>query len=161
MSELIFLGILAVIGFLCFGETMTYSVAQYDRTGGPAVYPQIVLLLLFIALVLRGIQVLMTKERTKFKWATLLRGPRGSFFLAFLLYTILMKPLGFIVDSTLFLTFASLFLYYKTTDDRTLGGKKVVITRFVVSAVFSGAVSFFFTKVLLVAVPAGILSSIL
>ncbi len=161
MSELIFLGILAVLGIICFGETTTYTVAPYDRTGGPAIYPQIVLVLLFVALALRAIQLLVSKKREKFKWFTLFHGPRGVFFAAFLLFVILMKPLGFIVDATLFLTFTSLFLYYKTTDDKSLGGPKTILLRFVVAAVFSGIVYFFFSEVLHVAVPKGVLSIVL
>lgn len=161
MSELIFLGMLAVLGVVCLGETMTYTVAPYDRTGGPAVYPQIVLVLLFVALALRAVQLLTSKTREKFKWTTLFQAPRGVFFAAFLLFVVLMKPLGFIVDSTLFLTFTSLFLYYKTTDDKSLGGAKTIILRFIISAAFSSGVYLFFAKVLHVAVPEGILSAIL
>lgn len=158
MSELIFLAILAIVGGLCYGETLTYTVAEYDRTGGPAMYPQVVLILLFIALALRAIQILMKKEKPKFKWFTLFKGTRCVFFLAFVLFVILMQPLGFIVDSTLFLTATSLYLYYQTTGDKTLGGAKAITLKVVLYAAFNTLVFLFFTSVLSVGVPYGILS---
>lgn len=158
MGELIFLAILAVVGALCYGETLTYSVSQFDRTGGPAMYPQLILILLFVALVIRAVQILLTKEKPKFKWFTLFQGPRCVFFLAFVLFVVLMEPLGFVIDATLFMSITSFYLYYKTTGDKTLGGAKVIVTRVLLFAVFDVAVFLFFSSVLNVAVPEGILS---
>ncbi len=157
MGELIFLALIGIVGVLCYNETLSYSVAEYDRTGGPAMYPQLVLILLFIALALRAIQILMTKEKPKFKWFTLFKGSRGVFFIAFVLFVFLMDPLGFIVDATLFLTGTSLYLYYQTTGDKTLGGAKAITLKVVLFAAFNTAVFLFFTSVLNVGVPEGIL----
>lgn len=161
MGELVFLAIVGILGAACYAETLTYTVAEYDRTGGPAMYPQLVLILLFAVLVLRAAQILLKKEKTKFKWFTLFKGTRGVFFAAFVLFVFLMEPLGFIVDATLFLSATSMYLYYKSTGDRTLGGAKAIATRVTLFAVFDTAVFLFFSSVLNVAVPEGILSFIL
>lgn len=161
MSELIFLAFLAVVGGLGLREVITYTVAAYDRTGGPAIYPKLILILLMVALAVRVIQILLTKDKDKFKWNTLFKGPRGVFFAAFVAFVILMDLLGFIVDGTLFLIFTSLYLYYATTGDKTLGGKKLIIKRCVISLVFCVAVYAFFSEFLHVMVPKGILSFML
>lgn len=158
MGELIFLAILAVVGGLCYAETTTYTIATYDRTGGPAMYPQLILILLFVALAIRAVQVLLSKEKPKFKWFTLFQGPRCIFFIAFVLFVVLMEPLGFVVDATLFMSATSFYLYYKTTGDKSLGGAKVIVTRVLLFAFFDVAVFLFFSSVLNVAVPEGILS---
>ena len=124
MGELIFLALIGIVGVLCYNETLSYSVAEYDRTGGPAMYPQLVLILLFIALALRAIQILMTKEKPKFKWFTLFKGSRGVFFIAFALFVFLMDPLGFIVDATLFLTGTSLYLYIRISIGQDPGRRE-------------------------------------
>jgi len=160
MSELIFLAVIAVLALLGYNEVLGYTVTRFDRTGGPAIYPKLLLILLLVALVIRAVQILMSKDREKFKWASLFKGQRGIFFLAFVAFVALMKPLGFIVDGTLFLTFTSLYLYYRSTGDKSLGGKKKVIFRVIFSLAFCTAVYLFFANFLHVAVPEGILGFI-
>ena len=161
MSEFVFLAGLAVLALLGYSEVLTYTVTKYDRTGGPAIYPKMLLILLLVALAIRGIQILASKKKEKFKWGSLFSGQRGVFFVSFVLFVMLMKPLGFILDGTIFLVFTTFYLYYKSTGDKSLGGKKKIVFRVLFSLGFCVAVYLFFSEFLHVAVPEGILGLVM
>ena len=78
-----------------------------------------------------------------------------------MLFVVLMKPLGFILDGTIFLVFTTFYLYYKSTGDKSLGGKKKIVFRVLFSLAFCVAVYLFFSEFLHVAVPEGILGLVM
>lgn len=156
MGEIIFLFVLAAIGGWYFYETFSYTTPIYDKTGGPAVFPRMILILLLICLVVRLIQILVKKERKHFVLLELFTGSTGVFLFAFMAYIFLLEPLGMILDTILYLTFTSHYMIYGR--DGTIGSKTSVIKHFIAYIFMSVGIYLFFSKVMNVAVPTGILS---
>ena len=78
MGELIFLGILAIIGVIMFGMSFGFQTSLLDKSGGPALYPRIVIVVLVIFLVVRCVMIIRSQEelKKKFHFLEILQGSR-------------------------------------------------------------------------------------
>ncbi len=161
MGEIIFLLLLAAIGGYYYYESLGYTVGRFDTTGGGGLFPRAILIVLFVLLAARLIEILVKKEKAPFKFFGYLKGVGGVFFISFVLFVLLIKPLGFVVDAVIFALFTVNFLYYKAKDDKKLGGTKAIIIRTVCIIGYVILVNWFFTGVLHVNLPAGVLKNIL
>ena len=159
LGEIIALLLLAGTGVAYFMETYGYRISRFERTGGPGVYPRAILTCLFIFILLRVVQILLSKENRAFVFFNLFWGKKGTFFGMFVLYILLMPFLGYIVATTAYLVAASTYLSY--IKEGNLGSRRRLLVR---SACFLGAtfgIYQFFVVLLDVAVPSGIFASIL
>lgn len=158
-GEIVALLLLACTGVAYLVETFGYRVSRFERTGGPGVYPRIILYCLFFFIVLRMAQILWERKNRAFVFFDLFHGSKGVFFFTFVLYIFLMPYLGYILSTTLYLVFASCFLTY--LKEGSLGAKPRLILR---SLFFFGTtmgIYWFFVLFLDVAVPAGLIEAIL
>ena len=157
MGEIIFLILLAAVGGYYYFESLGYTVGRFDTTGGGGIFPRAIIIVLFVLLAARLIEILIKKEKAPFKFFGYLKGVGGVFFLSFVAFVLLIRPLGFVVDAILFSLWSVNYLYYKTHDDKKLGGTKALIIRCVAIIAYVLLVNWFFTGVLHVNLPAGIL----
>jgi len=160
MGELVFLiGLSAIAGYYYY-ETLSYTVSRFERTGGPAVFPQLLVYGLLIFIVIRVVQILVKKEKPKFKGLSLLQGTRGIFFFSFVAYVLLMTRLGFVMSATLYLIGISTYMYKQVEGSARMYSIRVFGVRCVIMVVFVIAVNYFFSTVLNVEVPTGFLGNL-
>lgn len=155
MGELIFLGIIVIISAIMFGMTYDFKVSILDKSGGAGLWPRIVIVFLIIMTIIRFIQVLKEKDRQPFAFLELFRGMRLFFLLALGIYIILIKPLGYIIATLLFLFITVNLFYYKSNDH--IGSFKSIIIRnmFIIGFVFG--LYFFFANIVYIMLPKGLL----
>lgn len=156
MGEILFLLLIAGIDIIYFAETFTYKKPLFDNTGGPAVFPRVVLILLLACLLVRILQILAAREKRHFVLRELFCGSTGVFLLAFAGYIFFMEPLGIILDTILYLGFTSHYMIY-VRDGSLCSGRKILL-HMASFAVIAVSVYWFFSTVLNVAVPRGLLS---
>ena len=155
MGEVIFLLLLAGLDVYYFVETFSDKKPLYDNTGGPAVFPRVILILLLICLAVRLIQIIVGKNRKHFVFMELFQGSTGIFLLAFAAYIFLMKGLGMILDTVLYMGFISHYMIYQR--DGTLGTFRSVSIHVAVYVLLAAALYWFFSVILNVASPRGLL----
>lgn len=159
MGEIIFLVILAGVAGLYFYQALGYAMPKLDNSGGPAIFPKFVCAVLICLIIIRIITIIAKKEKKPFHNFELFKGSTGLLFISFVVFVVIVKPLGFILASFLFLSFVSNALYFVKTN--TIGSVKSIVFREVLFILFPVLLYFFFTKVLFIALPAGILKGIL
>lgn len=155
MGEIIFLLVIAVLDVIYFTETFSYKKPLFDNTGGPSVFPRVILTLLLIFLIARIIQILLTKEKKHFVFKELFCGSTGVFLFSFAGFILLMEPLGMIVDTVLYLSFISHYMIAQ--KEGTVGTPGKVLVHIAAFTCMAAAVYWFFSGVLNVAVPKGLL----
>ena len=77
MGEIIFLLLLAAIGGYYYYESLGYTVGRFDTTGGGGLFPRAILIVLFVLLAARLIEILVKKEKAPFKFFGYLKGVGG------------------------------------------------------------------------------------
>ena len=155
MGEIWFLLILAGLDIYYFIETFSYKMPLYDNTGGPSVFPRVILALLLICLLIRLFQLFTAGEKKHFVFLELFRGSTGIFVLAFAAYIFFMEPLGMILDTILYLGFISHYMIAQR--DGTIGTPRMVVAHMASFLVMSVAIYWVFSSILNVAVPKGLL----
>ncbi|MGH0052113.1 MAG: tripartite tricarboxylate transporter TctB family protein [Sphaerochaetaceae bacterium] len=153
--ELIFLAILAIFTLIFFKETTTYKIASFDTSGGPAIFPQYILLLLLAAIVVLMIQKIVKKEFKGFVFLELFKGERGIGLLSLVAYLSLLRILGFTLSTILFLTFLINYLY-RVNHEKSLGSIKQITLRTGFSILFAFAIQYIFVSLMHVMLPKGI-----
>lgn len=159
MGEIIFLLLLAGTSGLYYAQTLKYRMPKLDNSGGPAIFPKLVCLFLIAFIVIRILTIVLKKEKKEFHFVELFKGTKGLLFLSFTVLVFIIKPVGFVLTSFLFLSFISNALLY--AKENNFGSTKSIVIREIVFLVFPLGLYYFFTKVLYVAIPAGILGFIL
>lgn len=158
MGELIFLIIIGGMGALYLFQTFGYRMPMLDNSGGPALFPQIVCIILLVLVVIRIIQIVSQKEFKKFQFLELFKGSMGFFCIGTVVLVVAMPYLGFLVACFLYLTVeANGLLYLKNGSFGSIGriiGRELFFVAFVV------LLYVFFTHVLFVALPGGILKGL-
>jgi len=154
--ELVFLAVLAVVASVFFFETTTYKIASFDTSGGPAIFPQYVLILLLVAIVVLVIQKIIKKDFKGFVFLELFKRERGIGLLSLIAYLTLLNILGFTLSTILFLSFLVNFLY-RAHHDKSLGSVKQISIRTGISVLFSFIIHYTFVNLMHVMLPKGIL----
>lgn len=155
MGEIIFLIVLLLLGGVLFQQTFTFGVSILDQSGGPALFPRIVLAILAIAVIIRLISVLREKKHEHFVFIELFTGKRLFFFLSLILYIVTFRFLGYILSTCLFLMITCNYFYYVVKENK--GTLRSIVLRNAFVVVFSVGMYFFFGNVLHIMLPAGIL----
>ncbi len=157
MGELIFNAIIAVVGVILFVMTYSFPSSIIDKSGGAGMFPRIVIIFLFAFLIIRTVQILRSEEerKKKFVFLEMFNGSRLIYILSTLAYFLLVKPVGFIISSVIYLVIIILY-FYKLQEGKWLSGKGSVI---VVICVTAGVIllDYLFCRVLGVLLPRGIL----
>ena len=161
MGEIIFLILIAAVSGVYLGQTFSYPMPKLDNTGGPALFPQIICILLIVMVLIRIITIVARKDFKHFRFLEMFKGTTGLFSISVIVMILIMKPVGFVVSSFVFLSVVSNALYYAKTDDRRLGGTVKIVLREVLFLAFVVGLYFFFTRILFVALPQGILKGLL
>lgn len=158
MGEIIFLIILALAGAGMFGMSFGFQVSRIDTSGGPALFPRVVIIILFVFIVIRIVMISKNKEEMekKFHFLEIFQGSRLIFLLLFLGYALLMKPFGFVISSSLFLILAVTFLYRKQYGERITVKKGLILYPVILVSV--AALYYIFVNKLNVLLPSGILN---
>lgn len=154
MGEIIFLVILAILDIMYLLETFKYKIPVYDNTGGPGIYPKIILAILLAAIVIRIIKILHSKTKEHFVFKELFEKDRLFFVAAFAVYIMIMRPLGIILSTIIYMT--SVSFYIASVVDGTLGTTRAIAIRIVSFCVMSILIYLFFSNVMNVALPKGI-----
>ena len=101
MGELIFNALLAVVAVILYVLTFSFPTSIFDKSGGAAMYPRIVIVFLLALLLIRSLQILRSPEEKakKFVFLEMFKGPRLIYILTTLAYFLLVKPVGFILST--------------------------------------------------------------
>lgn len=141
-----------------FGMSYGFQVSRIDTSGGPALFPRIVILLLLVFIIMRIVMISKDKEELgrKFHFLEMFQGSRLVFLLLFLGYALIMKPLGFVISSSLFLIIAVTFLHKKQYGKGITVKMGLVLYPVIVIAVT--VLYYIFVNKLNVLLPGGILN---
>ncbi len=157
MGELIFEAVLAIIGAAMFFVSFSFRESIIDQSGGPGLFPRIVIIMLFVALAARAFVVLRNdKEKAKkFTFFEMFMGNRLIFLLIFLAYILLVRPLGFLISTWAFMLITIPFLY-KLQYGKRMSGKAIAIESAIsIAGVF--ILYYVFSECFNVLLPAGLL----
>lgn len=158
MGEIIFLLLLAGVGVVYLVQAGGYKTPLLDNSGGPAMFPRIVCVILIALIVLRIVQIISQKKFKGFRFFELFKGSTGLFSISTIAMIFLIEPLGFIVTCFLYMTVVGNGLYYMKTG--TIGTVKNILLRELLFLAFVLGLYFFFTQILYVGFPRGILSGL-
>jgi hypothetical protein len=154
MGEIIFLSFLGSIGVVLYILTYSFEINLLDKSGGAAMFPRIVIIFLLVFIIIRIIFLIIAQKRTPFVFKELFQGKKLLFVTSLAAYVILMKPLGYIICSILFLLFIVNNFYVSVHSG--WGTPKQIAVRNILSILFVIGMKFFFSNVLKVFLPAGI-----
>lgn len=157
MGELIFNALLAVAGVILYVMTYSFPTSIFDKSGGAGMYPRIVIIALMILLVIRSLQILRSPEekQRKFIFFEMFYGPRLIYILATFAYFLLVKRIGFILCTIVYLIGMILYLCTLQEQKRPSGKMAAFVAAAVIPSVV--ALDWLFCKVMGVLLPAGIL----
>jgi putative tricarboxylic transport membrane protein len=155
LGEFIFLGVLAIIAIALFIQTLSFPNTMFDRSGGAALVPRILIVGLLIFIVFRVISIFLSKKREPFVFTEIFKGTRLFYLISLTLYVILIKPVGYIITTSIFLIVVSNYMSYKTNGKWDSPAK--IITRSTLMIVGTVGLYLFFATALKVVLPSGIL----
>jgi hypothetical protein len=110
--EIVFLLVLLGVSVVLLVQTTTYVTPKFDTSGGPALFPQYILILLMVSIVILIIQLAVRREGRTFVFLELFRSVRGIFLLSLALYLLALYYVGFFIATALFLFFTVNYLTY-------------------------------------------------
>lgn len=155
MGEIIFLAVFLFAAIFLYTLTGDFRISKMDTSGGAAMFPRLVILLLCICLLLRIGQIIWKKEKKGFVWKELFIKARAFFVLSLLAYVVLLKPLGYILATGLFLMVTVNRLYHYQKGSYGRAGE--ILLRNLLLLAFSLVMYFAFSGILSVNLPKGLL----
>ena len=157
MGELIFNALLAVVGVVLYVMTYSFPTSIFDKSGGAGMYPRFVIIALMILLAVRTLQILKSPEEKhrKFIFFEMFHGPRLIYILTTLAYFLLVKRIGFIICTAIYLIGMILYLWALQEQKRPSRKMAAIVAAAVVPSVV--ALDWLFCEVMGVLLPAGIL----
>ena len=151
--EIVFLLILLGASVVFLGETYRYEVPSYDTSGGPAMFPRYVLIILCATIILLLIQLIVKKQGKTFVFGELFRNERGVFLAALLMYVLLLNPVGFLASTIVFLLFT--VNYLSRQYNGSLGSFKNTAVRSSICVLTAVGVNYLFGNVFRIMLPTG------
>lgn len=146
----------AAISSVMFYMTGDFRISKMDTSGGAALFPRIIIILLLIFIAVRVIQILISKEKKNFAGKELFIGSRLYFIVCLVLYVVSLKVLGYIIATSLFLLFT--VNRFVQIEKGTIGKAAQIVVRSAVMIVFVLAMNWAFGTFLSVHLPPGLLS---
>lgn len=156
MGEIIFLTVFFVAAVSLYTLTGDFCISKMDTSGGAAMFPRLVIILLCICLILRIGQIIWKKEKKGFVWKELFMETRRFFVVSLLVYVALLKPLGYIPATCLFLIVTVGRLRYYQKGGYGRAGE--VLVRDLLLIAFCLAMYAAFSGILSVNLPKGLLA---
>lgn len=158
MGELLFMALMGALAIIMFFISGSFPVSIIDKSGGAALFPRIVVILFLFFMAIRTVIVLRDGEARKkaFVFLEIFKGDRLIFLLGIIGYIALVKPVGFVIATSLFLAGMSNFLYFKQRD--SLMTLKRNIIGISAGIAISLGMYLFFTRVLSILLPQGVLT---
>ncbi len=153
MGELVFLLVIAALAIGMFVMTFSFPTSIVDKSGGPALFPRILIGLLLLLLIIRFIQILKGRKE-KFYFLEFFTGNRLIVFLSLVFLVASMSTLGYVISTSLFVLGLVNLFYAKVHGQ--LGGLKKIIIRNISLLVLVVGVYWFFLNVLHITLPQGI-----
>lgn len=113
MGELVFLTILVMIGIVMYIISGSFPTSIIDKSGGPALFPRLVIIFLFVMIILRIMEILKVpkEERKEFHFVEIFKGSRLIFLVVTFAYYMLAVYLGFVISSIIYLIFMTSYFY--------------------------------------------------
>ena len=113
MGELFFMACIAAVCIAMFVMTGNFPVSVIDDSGGPALFPRIVIVFLIAVMAVRAAAVARDRKllAQKFVFFSLFRGNSLIYLLLFVGYAVTMPFFGFVAGTALFLIASMAFLY--------------------------------------------------
>ena len=157
MGELLFELVIALIAVGMFGMTFGFRESLIDQSGGPALFPRIVILLLLIFLAVRGIVIRKNREEQEkpFHFLEMFQGSRLIYVVLLTAYAGMVKPVGFLLSTWVFSLIAIPFLYKQQYGKGMTLRRQAVTSAVTVVSVF--LLYYVFTRYFHVLLPAGLL----
>lgn len=159
MGEIIFLLLLAGGAVLYLIEASGYPMPRFEVSGGPAIYPKMILIVFLILVMVRILQIVSSRKKERFIFSELFIGTRGVFWISFILYVLVVKTIGYHITTSVFLIGMTEFFYYKKT--KSPGTAKQVLLRSAGLIFFVAGMYWFFAATMNVLLPKGLLTGIL
>lgn len=156
MGEIVFMGVLGVVSFGMFMMTYTFRTSIIDQSGGPALYPRLIILFLVALMLIRIVIILKTppEKRQRFAFLEIFKEIRLAYLLQFLTYVVLLAVIGFKISTTIFLNVMIHYLSYRQTGKRA--SKRRVLGLGLITIMGVIGLEYCFTKLLNVPLPKGI-----
>lgn len=160
MGELVFMGITAAAAIAMFIMTASFPVSIIDKSGGPALFPRVVILLLLVFMIIRAVIVLRDRELfgKRFVFAEIFRGARLIYLLVTLIYILLIKQAGFVPMTAAYLYGLTQYLFYLQKGSR-MSLRRNILT-FIGCLALSIGMYLLFSGVLNILLPEGILKGL-
>lgn len=158
MGEVIFLAVIGVLDVVMFGLTFAFPTSIIDQSGGPGLFPRLVLAGLLVLVVIRIAVILHSESERgrRFIFLEIFKGSRLVFLVVFVAYALLMTTLGFVLSTGVFLAVTILFLF-RCQYQKWMGPKGIAAT-VIGSAVGALVIYLLFTRWFNVVLPAGLLN---
>ena len=151
--EIVFLLLLLAASLFFLRETYSYQVPSFDTSGGPALFPRYILILLSVCIVLLIIQLIWQKRGKTFVFFEVFKHERGVFFWTLVAYLFLLNPIGFLAATILYLLF--IVNYLARLYKGTLGSIKEIIVRSTISLAVALSVTYLFSEIFRIILPTG------
>lgn len=157
MGELIFNAIVAALAIAMFAVSYTFPVSIIDKSGGAGLFPRAVVLFLLAFLLIRTLQILRSPEERarKFVFTEIFKGARLVYLLSTLAYFLLVKYVGFILTTVVYLAVMIVF-FYKLQEGH-LPSRRSTAVICVSSAAGAVLLDYLFCHLMGVLLPAGLL----
>lgn len=152
--ELVFLGVLFIFSGILLLQTFTYTIPSYDTSGGPALFPQYILILLMVCIIILSIQLVRNKEGRHFIFLEIFKNIRGIFLFSIVLYLFALNLIGFLLGTSLFLLITVNYLTYEYTGK--IGTKREILLRSLLIISIVLIVNFLFGDVFKIMLPKGL-----
>ena len=158
MGECVFLGVLIILSCVYYMQTLSYGAVIGDASGGAGFFPRIVCVCLVLLATIRLAQIIRSKEKKHYKMIEMFQGTTGMFSVSTVILVISMPYLGFVLSGFIYLTVVCGVLRKAKTGE--FGAAKWVALREIVFFLLLVGIYAFFTRILFVALPAGLLNFI-
>ncbi len=156
MGEIVFLTIVAATAGVMYWMTFDFRVSILDKSGGPGLFPRIIVILLLFFIVIQIIETIRKKETgKKFAFVEMFEGIRLVYIVATMVYMLTIKWVGYVPVTFAYLVFCITVLHRRETGER--GGWKQIGVLAGVNAALVVGVYLFFTRVVNILLPAGII----
>lgn len=157
MGEVVFLSIVGLLGIGMLVMTGSFPTSLIDKSGGPALFPRIVIILLLVFLIARIVTIIRSEEEKKkeFRFLEIFKGSRLFFLIVFILFILTIEKIGFIISGSVFAIVMMFYLYRKQYGEN-MSKKRMAVTA-VIATVSVVVIYILFTRYFNVLLPAGII----
>ncbi len=139
-----------------FATSYGFRVSILDKSGGPGMFPRIIVVLLVVVVIVRIVQIIRRRElNNSFAFLEMFQGKRLVYMVFTLVYMVLLPFVGYLLSTVAYLL-VTIFYFYRTEFDDGMTRRQTVMVT-VTNIVLATAVYLFFTRWMNILLPEGIL----